>query len=249
MKNDPFAVRSALRTLEQFVEGLAAELRDRRARLEGALCDLLLVWEVEGGPHELAVRLAAVGDAVRDAGLLDEVTRLHAVRAATADPVAGAGGTIALALLDAAAAGQQDRVADLLAGLHMDHAGLLPDVNHRLDCAAGHLLVVWSDRHSKDVPDRFAAELRRLGIDRHLVERWQWDHSPELSDTGERVLDALLDGLPFAVGWLVERIDLNADEDVVTDTRGSTGNRSTTSSALRGSSAANRRKASSNARR
>src|SRR4051812_789263 len=76
MSNDSFALPSAFRSLERFLETLAAELRDRRAPLETALADLLFVWDMAFGPHELAARFDAVGAVVRDAGLGDEVRRV-----------------------------------------------------------------------------------------------------------------------------------------------------------------------------
>ncbi len=202
MSFDPFAVRESLPKIEQFLERLAAELRVRRAPLETALADLLFVWDVEPVPRELAVWFDAVGAALRDAGLDDEVRRMCAVRTAKSPALTGGGVDIASALLDAASEGDAVRVADLLARLHAGHLDLVPGVRVALTRVAKQLLVKWCVRHAGDYPARFRAELQRLELDTHLVAEWHSDHEPALSAAAALVLDALLDGMPFAVGWL-----------------------------------------------
>jgi len=98
-----------------------------REPLERAIGDLLLIADLACGPHELAARLDTLGAAVRDAGLVAEVHRMHAVRSAIPNPVGGIEMTVALALLDAAV-NEQHLLADLLTRLHADHHDLLPGV-------------------------------------------------------------------------------------------------------------------------
>ena len=204
---DPFAVPAALRTLEHFFKTLTADLR---ARLESALYDLLLVRDF--GPHEVAVRLDAVGAAVRDAGLQGEVRRGCGVRAANRESEIGM--TTAFGLIDAAA-GRGD-VGALLARLHGEHHDLLPGVRDALGGAANDLLVACDHVHAAGYPTRFRDEVQRLDLDPHLVGRWQSDHkpvTPELSAAAALVLARLLDGGRFAAGRFDEVPTLEVSDE------------------------------------
>ncbi len=202
MSDNPFAVRESLSKIEALLERLADELRVRRAPLETALANLIFVWDVEPGRHELAARFDAAGGALRADGIADEARRLYAVRAAKSPSLTGTGVDAAFALFDAATEGDAARLHDLLAHLHGAHRDLMPDVRVALVRVAEQLLVAWCTRHAADYPARFQDELQRLELGTHLVVQWHADHKPALSAAAALVLDALLDGTPFAVGWL-----------------------------------------------
>jgi len=214
MPTDPFAVPSALRKLESLIEDLTHQLRDRREPLERAISDLLFVADLGYGPHELAVRLDAVGAAVRDAGLVAEVHRMNAARSAIPNPV-GTEMSVALALLDAAVSKQT--LADLLARLHEEHAELLPGVRTGFARAGEQLLAVWCELHATDLTSRFRAEVQRLDLDLHRIEQWHMDHKSRLTNSAALVLDRLLNGREFAVGRFDEVLDLEELDEVLDD--------------------------------
>lgn len=213
MPHDPFATSEAFNSLQQFLERLAVELHERRKPLEDALRDLLLVARLDYGRHVLAAQLAEAGTAIRDAGLGDEVRRMYLAREALDSLPSGA--VVGFALLDAAAGDDANRVGGLLALLHNTYPHLKPQAWDALAQGAEQLLVVWCDRQAADYPARFRDEVRRLGLDLHRVDEWHCDHAPTLTPAAELVLDRLLNGMPFALGWFTEPIDLDELGDVI----------------------------------
>ncbi len=175
---------------------------------------MLLLWDANFGPHEIAHRLTEVGDVLHAAGLEDAARRGATVR--LADAPRWPATAVAAGLMLAGIEGQQSQAMDLLGRLSADHPELTPDVRNALGRAAEALLVGWCDVHASDFPARLHSEAVRLGLPTNLIERWYergLPVKPRLSEAAELLLGGLLDGDVFGVGWLDEPIEFCLADD------------------------------------